>query len=408
MIQKFSLLVSLFLLCSWLVGAEAPSVLYLTWVGDPTSTMVLNWQTPKKETSSFVEYREAGSEKWLQGEGTVRRLSDSSSCSHKLELVGLKANCVYEFRVCPRETVYRFRTLPKTLERPVRFAVGGDAYYYVSLFRKMNRAIASYSPDFVVVGGDLAYTEGKRASFQGEKWKTKRWRAFFKEWKEQMVTQEGLLIPMVVVVGNHDVCGRAKAVQPFYECFPFPEEKVPFRALDFGNYLSLILLDTGHSFPIAGAQVEWLKQTLAVREAFPFKMAVYHVGAFPSVYPYDGRAPELIRKEWVPLFERYRLQFAFENHNHAYKRTHPIKEGKIDPNGVVYMGDGSWGVSPRKPREGLWYAEKVAQENCFSLITLQKESAVIRAYNGENALLDTFSTPSKLLSHHEGHLLSFY
>jgi hypothetical protein len=33
----------------------------------------------------------------------------------------------------------------------------------------------------------------------------------------------------------------------------------------------------------------------------------------------------------------------FEHHDHAYKRTHPLLDGHINSNGIVYLGDGSWG-----------------------------------------------------------------
>ncbi|MCL6756631.1 MAG: hypothetical protein M3A24_05755 [Candidatus Rhabdochlamydia oedothoracis] len=39
------------------------------------------------------------------------------------------------------------------MDIPLCFAVGGDAYYYLDLMRKMALQIAARSPDFVVVGG---------------------------------------------------------------------------------------------------------------------------------------------------------------------------------------------------------------------------------------------------------------
>ena len=29
---------------------------------------------------------------------------------------------------------------------------------------------------------------------------------------------------------------------------------------------------------------------------------------------------------------------------HTFKRTHPLKGGKVHPNGTVYLGDGYWGI----------------------------------------------------------------
>jgi hypothetical protein len=175
----------------------------------------------------------------------------------------------------------------------------------------------------------------------------------------------------------------------FYALFAFPEGS-PYRAFDFGDYLSLICLDTGHSFPIDGPQRAWLEEALSSREGFSYKFAVYHVGAYPSVYPYNGRVPTLIRKEWVPLFDRYGVKLAFENHNHAYKRTYPLKGGKIDPDGVQYLGDGCWGVTPRKPKttEEYWYLAKAAQINCFWLVTLDQEGCHVKSIDREGKTIE--------------------
>jgi hypothetical protein len=76
---------------------------------------------------------------------------------------------------------------------------------------------------------------------------------------------------------------------------------------------------------------------------------------------------------------------AFENHNHAFKRTHPIKASQVDPTGVVYIGDGSWGVNPRKTND-LWYLDKKSRKNCILLVELTAKEATVQA-------LDLFHTP---------------
>ena len=43
------------------------------------------------------------------------------------------------------------------------------------------------------------------------------------------------------------------------------------------------------------------------------------------------------------MFERYNVDAVFEHHDHAFKRTHPLLDGRINENGIVYLGDGSWG-----------------------------------------------------------------
>jgi hypothetical protein len=57
------------------------------------------------------------------------------------------------------------------------------------------------------------------------------------------------------------------------------------------------------------------------------------------------------RKHWVPLFEKYRVPVVLEHHDHTFKRTKPLVDGAADDNGVLYLGDGSWGRlrTPKDP-----------------------------------------------------------
>ena len=140
----------------------------------------------------------------------------------------------------------------------------------------------------------------------------------------------------------------------------------------------MILLDTGHFQPIEGKQTLWLDRTLANRADIPIRLAVYHEAAYPSFYPYNGETPKKIRTNWCPLFDKHKLPAAFEHHNHAFKRTYPIKNNALDPDGVLYLGDGCWGAKPRKTND-LWYLEKRARKNNVYLIDLSQESAQIQA-----------------------------
>ncbi len=365
-----------FLFACQLFGKE-PTVLYLTWLEDPTTTMTVQWQTEESETSSILTYQMLEEEEWHQAEGKAELLSDSTVLMHQVDLKGLKPDGEYRLRIGDEKRVYRFKTMPEEETRPVRFVVAGDAYYYLSLFRKTNQQIAKTDPDFIVVGGDIAYTYNNRAFFKGPQWEVRRWQTFLREWQETMVDSEGRLIPILPVVGNHDLRkpkeGGERPVPLFYQVFAMPERLKAYRALDFGNYLSLLLLDTGHSSPIAGPQTVWLGEMLKERKDAKTLMAVYHVAAYPSVYGYKDSVPTRIRDFWIPLFEKYGLDTAFENHNHAYKRTYRIKGGKRDPKGVQYLGDGAWGVAPRAIKNSKsWYMASAARVNCFWVVTLHE------------------------------------
>ncbi len=383
------------------VWAAEPLALYLSWIRDPATTMVVQWHTPKREKGGGLEICKAGEEVWKKAEVREKRVPQAKVCLHRAELEGLEPASDYLFRIRDAKGAlskqYKFRTLPLQLDGSVRFAIGGDAYYHLGLFERTNRLVASMAPDFVVLGGDIAYAYGRSPLFSGSNWEYRRWETFFRQWSRQMVAPDGRLIPLVVVVGNHDVKGNFLAYQKreakkslFYEFFLFEEEMMPYRSLNLGGYCSLFLLDTGHTRPIKGEQTAWLESSLEKLEWQLYKFAIYHVPAYPSRRQFNDRTPTRIRECWSPLFERFGVLAAFEHHNHTYKRTVPIKAGKRDPEGVIYLGDGSWGVSPRRPLSPseMWYLEKTAAVNAFFLITLTPEAAQIQAFDNRGHLID--------------------
>jgi 3',5'-cyclic AMP phosphodiesterase CpdA len=371
--------------------AKEDRALYVTWQHDPTSTLLIHWLALDAEPAE-VTYRVLGERVWERQGGISAWLPEGRMFVQTVELMDLCAGTDYEFRI--EEEIYRFRTLPLTLERPLRFVVGGDAYFHLSSFKKMNVQIAAQNPDFVIVGGDIAYTCGAPSWIRGKKTPLQRWKTFFEECKETLVTRDGRLIPLIPVIGNHDVKAasmkRMESESLFFELFAFPRNGIAYRTIDVGSYLSLFLLDSGHSSHVGGVQAQWLKKSLAMRENRAFKFAAYHIGGYPSCYPYDGRIATEIRTEWSCLFERYHVHAAFEHHNHAYKRTYPLKAGEIDPDGIVYMGDGSWGVSPRAPK-AMWYLCAKEKANAVCVVTLSSQSAVIEALRADGKIIDAIT-----------------
>ncbi|MGE5196073.1 MAG: metallophosphoesterase family protein [Anaerolineae bacterium] len=376
--------------------AEPPQALYLSWRRDPTTTISIYWHTSEKDRSSSLYYRQVGEgSDWHFYKGGSKLVGEKRHLRvHYVELEHLKEGADYVFKLEEEGELYQFRTLPKVLERPVKIVIAGDAYHEKDRFSQISRLIVKADPDFIVLGGDIAYATIRASLFQRADQGQERWEAFFYEWTRQMVTPDGRLIPLIPIIGNHDVPGKRKDPKQeqilFYEWFTFPDPFIAYRILDCGNYLSLVLLDSGHTYSVKKEQTEWLHRALRDHGSFPYQIAAYHIAAYPSVYPFEGKTAKKIRQNWVPLFENYGVQAAFEHHNHAFKRTQRIKEGRIDLQGVVYIGDGSWGVSPRKPRssKNSWYLAKTASANTFSVMTLLPDYGVIESFGAEGERLD--------------------
>ena len=78
------------------------------------------------------------------------------------------------------------------------------------------------------------------------------------------------------------------------------------------------------------------------------------------------------RKHWVPLFQKYRVPVVLEHHDHTFKRTRPLLDGLKDDNGVLYLGDGSWGrLRAAKKPEKLAYLAAASRDYHLSLHRIQ-------------------------------------
>lgn len=360
---------------------DLPLAVMLTWQQDPTTTMVIDWQT-EGPGDPALHYRPAGASEWQHATGDSRPFPFTERMVHRVELTGLEPASAYEFRVEESGRILRFRTMPSDLSGPVRFAVGGDTRHRQDWMEEVNTVAMQYDPDFIVWGGDLAYADGRAD-------RAYRWFEWFDAVRNTLIAEDGRVVPLVVVAGNHEVRGgyyhrteeeydgsdawRESIAPYFYTFFPFPGHP-GYGALDFGDYLSIVLLDTDHTAPIEGAQTEWLAEALAARTHVDHVIPVYHVPAWPSNRSFDGRTQTRVRENWVPLFDAHdNIKVAFENHDHTYKRTHPIRHGEIDPRGVVYIGDGAWGVGERDTHDPdeTWYLKRAESRRHAIIVTLQ-------------------------------------
>lgn len=385
----------LFLASITFLLAEEPKALWLTWQKSPESTMVIHWLTPlekeHEKKDDWIFFRKKGETEWVDLEGAGAPLLQSMPYRiHSIEVFDLEPDTIYQFRL--DKDIYEFLTAPKNLDKPIRFIEGGDIYHDdIQMCAKMNRLAASKDPLFAVCGGDLAYS---CSGLNRNKEKGERWVEWLSCWTQTMRTDQGRLIPMVPVIGNHEVIGKGlKAPSQasfFYHLFSLPEDD-GYRAIHFEKYLSLFLLDSNHTHSVSGEQTKWLENKLKCEGSALYKFPVYHVPAYPSCRSYSRATSTEIRTHWVPLFEKYGVTAVFEHDDHLYKRTYLIRNGAKDPTGLLYLGDGAWGVNKPRKSNRSWYLEKTASIRHLFLVTLCKEKAHFEVLKEEGDVFESFT-----------------
>jgi len=379
-------------------AAFAPSTLFLTWQRDPTTTMTIQWVGTTGETSdTTISCWNSKDATWTtlpkKTPTTAKPYPKTDFKVFRAELTGLTPGADYEFRIGKNSPKYKFRTMPAKANDTIHFISGGDCGVNPHAIAN-NIQAAKQDPMFALIGGDLGYDDGKSVEVS---------LAFLRNYSKHMVGRDGRLIPMITCIGNHEVEGgynKPREKAPFfYSLFDglYPEKG--YSTLDFGDYLSFVMLDTGHTTPIAGEQADWLEKTLKARADHPNVFVVNHVPAYPSF-----RNPEASksgkpgtgdgnRKHWVPLFQKYRVPVVLEHHDHTFKRTKPLIDEAASENGVLYLGDGSWGRLRTPGRlEKLTYLAAASRDYHMSLHRIQGEERFHLAIDEHGKVMDVSRT----------------
>jgi len=397
---RFFVILGLLLLSRLSQAAEVPKTLILTWEGDPCTTMTAEWlrgpglgDRPEKGKGELVKWKEVQALDW-------KTLTTSSSDFPDPEKMGmarwklvrarwdqLKPGTEYLFQIGDAP-VQKFRTAPDHLSQPVVFVEGGDVDVMESSSNMM-RLGAQQDPIFMSVGGDLAYGDGHDV---------KREIQFWEQWSAAAHAPDGRVVPFVAGIGNHEVKGgyvvegatfeQMRERAPFfYSLFGGLYRKAEPVALDFGNYLSMLLMDSGHILPIS-SQSGWLKRSLEKRRSVPWVFASWHVPAFPSFRTWKHQKEIVeVREQWVPILEGSTVTAVFNHHDHNLQRVE--SEGKGGRK-ISFLGNGALGVVPRPQQcpESQKLSKAFAQSDYVNVVQLREDGATVRSLGPKGEELD--------------------
>ncbi len=374
---------------------SGPNTLFLTWQSDPCTTMTIQWLGAATKADVAIRYSEIAETTWKTAATSTKPYPETEFFVFRCELTGLKPGSEYKFQIGSDLAAYRFRTMPARIIDEFRFITGGDAGIGEAALRT-NRLAALQNPNFVLIMGDLAYDNGNSPDV---------FATFLKNYRSTMVDSSGRLIPLLAGIGNHEVQGGFKAKREkatsYLSFFDGLYAEQTYGVVDFGDYLSLVLADTGHVAPVAGEQTSWMQQTLAARQELPHLIVANHVPAFPSYREPQGEDSKLgtgeeQRIHWCPLFERYKVDVVLEHHDHTFKRTLPLTDGRYDKHGLVYLGDGSWGKLrvPKTPEQRPYLA-KIAQAYHLTVHSLQGDQRFHMAIEDTGRIADIHASFQK-------------
>src|SRR5690349_17073767 len=93
--------------------AKEPDALYLTWIDDPTTTMTVVWLGGDGQR---VMFRPVEGAEWQNVKASSRPVPKTRTNIHTCHIQNLKSNATYLFKIEGGEKIYRFQTLPQSLD----------------------------------------------------------------------------------------------------------------------------------------------------------------------------------------------------------------------------------------------------------------------------------------------------
>ncbi len=374
------------------------------WTSDPAHNAIISWSTVKPATKYVIRYR---TRNMNQVESTVTAERGQFTANgtaelyfYHVRLTELLPSTAYEFQIDSdgdlSPTLY-FVTAPDD-ERGFRVLHGGDSRSDRDNRRRVNQMVASLvarsyaneslKDDVIAIshGGDYVASGSN----------LKQWIDWMSDF-ELTMCPDGRLTPIIPTRGNHD------KGEIFNQVFGFPGGDLNYYAINLGPLVRLIVLNTETS--TAGDQADWLEAELKTsRPENCWLIAQYHRPAYPSV-----KSPGSALQSWVPIFEKYNLDLVCESDGHTIKRTVPIRDNVRDDTGIVYIGEGGFGVAQRTPKSDRWYLQPPGMSSSASHVfelTLAREILTCQCVQLDGKIADQFTLEPRDVGRVESFIVS--
>ena len=301
-----------------------PDHIVLTPTQDMKTMARISWRTSAPIQDGVVQFAEKGGEggknrREVRAEGTALHspelTEDNTVSLFSALLENLSPGTVYRYRVGSRkEEVWSeygtFATEPAT-EEPFSFVYFGDTQVRPKGFGSMLASVERRHPEtaFYMIGGDLVDVGDYRNL-----------------WDDLLASTGTVFMrtPVMPAMGNHDFGehGIGPGIFSSYFGFPGRDDTVDNFSFHYGNAFFAVV----NSLDVSD-QTAWLERELrqADSEGYAFKIVMFHV---PVYHPKKHRRNAAAERQWVPLFDKYRVDLVLTGHDHSYLRSKPLRSGR--------------------------------------------------------------------------------
>lgn len=322
----------------------------------------ISWKTSTFDEPGNLEIRPKQSENITRINAEAVELPSYNGGKHFMlyttRITNLTAGTEYEYRISvgKRQSAWKtFKTEPESTSFKALIFGDSQSLNYNEWAKTTQIAWKNNEDaEFFVNMGDLV-DNGQ------DDW---QWNAWFDGAENLLAT-----IPIVPVMGNHETYSLdwKMAIPNYYLSFfavptngPAGLERYAY-SYDYGD-VHFIVLNTQLNelrdwYPdLLEQQKKWLEKDLSQTQK-TWKVVLMHRGIWE--HPFNGPL-DVIGQTFVPVFDKYHVDLVFTGHVHSYGRTEPLKNGRSDPSGTIYIstgrsGDRVWDKSPQKPMDKFYY-----------------------------------------------------
>ena len=381
----------------------------VVWTENPQEHAIISWTTLADSRQNTVYYdtveREGNRDAYAFSTHTVRDGKVTMNAMdweegvpegwyHHAELTRLNPGTTYFFVLESDGALsdeFHFISAPEEAER-IKLLTGGDSRLGGEKPRYAGRKPHTERQAMKKLIGTLCEEDPQIMAFVhgADYGTTADWRHLYWYFEDLQlsITDEGRLLPLIISMGNHDT--ELGFLENFY--LGSVNHDIAFAyyyVTPLSNEVALVTLNT--EIDVSGVQYEWLSTVLPeLQDQYNTLLVNYHKPAFPAVKDPDSYKYTRIREHWVPLFEKYGVNLVIESDGHCLKRTPPIKNNRVDPEGIVYIGEGGLGAPLREPDTTRWFLQGgyAAKLTHVWLIDWTPRGIHVSAYNQEKEKAD--------------------
>jgi predicted MPP superfamily phosphohydrolase len=252
-----------------------------------------------------------------------------------------------------------------------------DTGDYTAWGRLLQQAANDESqPAFIMIGGDLV-NDGNNQD---------EWDAFFTSGGEALER-----LKLYPAMGNHDNTDLYKAIFDLPDNGPEGKEEA-FYSFDYGD-AHFTVMDSNVMGAANQEDIEWLKKDLSQTDK-TYKIVMFHHPAYIAVdIPKDAMRAEVIQDAFVPIMEEAGVDLVMSGHQHVYMRTYPLRNGKPNSEGIVYL-IGTSGGKQYTPCRYDYMSCSIGGQPVYSIITVNETGILIETRDAAGNVLDSTKEPT--------------